>query len=100
MRSLERDIMDGCETAKRELGYNPTRFLQMVQQYGVYQSIKKLIAKREPSEGYTRLLLEKRTELSIEFHVVKYAELFDEDELQYCRGLLETNNIGDSKEFI
>lgn len=88
MKLLERDIMEGVETARRELGYNPTRFLQMVNQYGVYQSMKKLVAKKEPSEGYIKLLLHQRTELSVEFHVVKYAELFEEDEVIYCKELL------------
>jgi len=88
INSLERDMMNSCETAKRELGYNPTRFLQMTQKLGVYQSIKKLIAKREPSEGYIKLLLHQRTELSIEFHVVKYSVLFEEDEVIYCKDLL------------
>ena len=88
MKSLEKDILEGVETAKRELGYNPTRFLQMVRQYGVYDSMKKLIAKREPTEGYIKLLLHQRTELSVEFHVVKYAELFEDDEVRYCKELL------------
>ena len=91
MKSLEKDILESVETAKRELGYNPTRFFQMVRQYGVYDSMKKLIAKREPAEGYITLLLNDRKELSIEFHVVKYAELFGDDEVRYCKELLGEN---------
>ena len=88
MSLLERDIMDSIEISKSELKYNPTRFLQMIREYGVHTTIKKLIANRQPSEGYIRLFSEGRKELSIEFFVVKYAELFEEDEVAYCKELL------------
>ena len=90
LRLLERDIMESIEISKRELKYNPTRFLQMIQRHGVHTTIKKLIANKQPSDGYTRLLLEGRKELSIEFFVVKYADLFDESEVAYCKELLGT----------
>ena len=89
MGLLEHDIMEGIETCKRELKYTPTRYLQMIKEYGVHSTIKKLIANRQPSEGYVRLLLEGRKELSVEFLVVKYAELFEEDEVIYCKEILD-----------
>ena len=85
---LEHDVMESIEISKRELKYNPIRFLQMIRQYGVHATIKKLIASKQPSEGYIRLFSEGRTELSIEYLVVKYADIFEEDEVMYCKELL------------
>ena len=88
IKHLERDIMDCYEICKRELGYNPIRSQQMIKEHGALNTIKKLISKREPSEGFTTLYLAGRTELSFEYHVVKYADLFEEGEVLYCKEVL------------
>lgn len=49
MNSLEKqfnqDMINIYQTAKKELGYNATRFLQLISEVGGLQAAKKLISK-------------------------------------------------------
>lgn len=49
-----------------ELGYRPTRFLQMVQERGGIEAARDLIDRQTPSSGFTRLWELKRLDLSVE----------------------------------
>ena len=42
-------------TAKRELGYNATRFLQMISEQGGLSTARQLLWSEAPSEGFTTL---------------------------------------------
>lgn len=44
------------ETSKRELGYNATRFLQMVSEQGGLVTARQLLWSDTPSDGFTTLL--------------------------------------------
>lgn len=94
MQALEqaftRDLLDRCEAARRECGYNPARFVQMVAKYGGVQTAKELIRKRGVSDGFTTLQMCGRLDLTMEAAVVerKYAELFTDDEVNSCFALL------------
>ena len=91
---FENELIEKTLRAKKECGYNPTRYNQMIAQYGGLATAKKLIQKsiitNEPSEGYITLLLLGRVDLSMEESVVKpeYSELFNTDEIIYCENLL------------
>jgi len=54
---------------------------------GYYNATKKLITKPENTEGFTKLLLKGRTDLSIGNLVVqpKYESLFTKDEIKMCK---------------
>lgn len=77
-------------TAKKELGYNATRFMQLVSQIGGLQTAKQLIAKDAGTYGFGVLWEHKRLDLSIEAHVLKseYADLFSEAEKEICQNRL------------
>ena len=59
------------ETAKRELGYNATRFLQMISEQGGLTTAKQLLWSSAPSEGFTTLWERGRLDLTVEAHVLK-----------------------------
>ena len=78
-------------TAKKELGYNATRFLQLLSDKGGVKAAKILIAKDGRTDGFEILRNHKRLDLSVEAHVLKpeYNELFTDEERKMCRERLE-----------
>ncbi|TJX13003.1 hypothetical protein E9840_11275 [Tissierella creatinini] len=78
-------------TAKRELKYNATRFLQLVNEVGGLNAAKTLLAKDGGSSGFVELWEHGRLDLSMEAHVLKpeYNELFTENERKICKERLE-----------
>jgi hypothetical protein len=79
------------QTAKREIDYTPTYFLQMVSEYGGLKTAKRLIHKDKPSEGFTTLYLKNSLELSVEAHVIRpeFAPLFTTEEIAIARARLK-----------
>ena len=90
-KQFDHDMRDIYITAKRECGYNATRFLQMISDMGGLAAAKQLIHKEGGSDGFTTLWMCRRLDLSVEAHVLKpeYRELFTDDELKICRDRLE-----------
>lgn len=86
------DMMHIYVTAKKELGYNATRFLQMISKYGGLSTAHKLIATEGGTEGFTKLWEYGRLDLSVEAHVLKpeYEVLFSEEERNMCRERLKS----------
>lgn len=78
-------------TAKKELGYNATRFMQLVAQKGGLQAAKQLISKEGGTYGFEVLWENNRLDLSVEALVLKdeYAELFTSAERDICRNRLK-----------
>lgn len=64
-------MIDLYQTAKRDLGYNATRFIQMVSEHGGVATARNLIDAPTPSEGFTTLWENGRLDLSVEAHVLK-----------------------------
>jgi hypothetical protein len=54
-RRFHRAMISIYETAKRELGYNATRFLQMISEHGGLATVRQLLWSEAPSEGFTTL---------------------------------------------
>jgi hypothetical protein len=79
------------ETAKRELGYNATRFLQMISEHGGLAAARQLLGSDEPSEGFTTLWSHNRLDLTVEAHVLRqeYEALFTDADRQRARDRLE-----------
>ena len=79
------------ETAKRELGYNATRFLQMISEQGGLTTAKQLLWSSAPSEGFTTLWERGRLDLTVEAHVLKteFVPLFTDDDRDHARNRLE-----------
>ncbi|MBT2212884.1 hypothetical protein [Actinomadura sp. NEAU-AAG7] len=79
------------QTAKRELGYNATRFLQMVSHEGGVATAKRLLWSDAPSDGFTTLRDHGRLDLTVEAHVLRpeYERLFTDEDRQKARERLE-----------
>lgn len=80
-----RSIYDQCA----EFGYYPTYLLQLIAEQGGKGAASALLRK-PPSDGFARLALEQRLDLSVEALVLQPAwrNLFDADELRTARGRL------------
>lgn len=85
------DMQNIYKSAKKELGYNATRFLQLLSEKGGIMTAKILISKDGGTYGFEVLWEHKRLDLSIEAHVLKeeYRELFSDEERTICRERLE-----------
>lgn len=90
-KRFEQDMIDIYMTAKKECGYNASRFLQMLGAKGGLAAAKQLISKPGGTDGFATLWEHGRLDLSVEAHVLKpeYAELFTEEERRMCRERLE-----------
>lgn len=90
-KRFEQDIIDIYTTAKKECGYNASRFLQILGAKGGLAAAKQLISKPGGTDGFTTLWEHGRLDLSVEAHVLKseYAELFTDEERRMCRERLE-----------
>ncbi len=79
------------ETAKRELGYNATRFLQMISEQGGLTAARHLLWSDAPSEGFTTLWERGRLDLTVEAHILRdeFASLFTDEDRERARTRLE-----------
>lgn len=91
---FENELHDKMFIAKKECGYNPTYFNQMLAEIGGITTAKRLIEKAlatgNPSDGFTTLFLKGRLDLSMEDSVCKeeYQELFEKHEIEYFKKIL------------
>ncbi len=84
--AFHRDMLDIYARAAREIGYRPTRFLQLLEEIGGVAAAKRLLSK--PSyEGLATLWEKGRLDLSMEFLVLlpRYEGLFTEEERRVAR---------------
>lgn len=90
-QQFHNDMVEIYKTSKNELGYNATRFLQMLSEIGGFNTAKELIKKDDVSEGFIILWENGRLDLSVESYVLKdkYKELFSEKEIEICRKRLD-----------
>jgi hypothetical protein len=87
---FEADLWAGLEESKR-LGYNPTRFIQLVKQYGAMEATRMTVDTRYPAEGFVRLawdMVPRRPDLTSEQLVVNYPHLFSVDLVRKARDRL------------
>jgi hypothetical protein len=79
-RRFHRAMIGIYETAKRELGYNATRFLQMVSEHGGLVTARQLLWSDAPSDGFTTLWEHHRLDLTVEDHILRteFASLFSD----------------------
>lgn len=86
-RKFHEDMINIYKVANKELGYKPTRFLQLVSEKGGLKAAKILISKQGGTYGFEVLSEYNRLDLSVENYVLKaeYKELFTEDERKICK---------------
>ena len=82
------------DTAKRELGYNASRFIQMVCERGVVSAARQLARSQSPSDGFTFLWEHHRLDLTVEAHMLdeEYVSLFSDEDRR--RALDRLNQYG------
>ena len=80
------------QTSKRELGYNATRFLQMIMDQGGLAAARQLLWSDTPSDGFTTLWEHRRLDLSVEALVLlkEFAPLFSSDDHAQARARLQS----------
>ncbi len=90
-RQFHQAMVEIYETAKRDLGYNATRFLQMISEHGGLAAARQLLWTDQPSDGFTTLWSHHRLDLTVEAHVLKdeYASLFTDADREQARRRLE-----------
>ena len=90
-KQFEQEMVDIYMTAKKECGYNASRFLQMISAKGGLAAAKQLISKPGGTDGFTTLWEHGRLDLSVEAHVLKpeYSSLFTDSERKLCKDRLE-----------
>ncbi|GLY74091.1 hypothetical protein Airi01_023580 [Actinoallomurus iriomotensis] len=78
------------QTAKRELGYNAKRFIQMVSDQGGLATARQLLWSDQISDGFETLRQHGRLDLSVGAHVLKeeFAELFTDEDRRRARDRL------------
>lgn len=86
-RHFHLDMLAGAERLKREIGYNPTRFHQMIANYGGVGAAKALLTGADYSDGFTKLWEHKRLDVSVEAFVLLpwYEGLFSNEEKEAAR---------------
>lgn len=95
MRTLENkfdeDMKNIYFTAKKELKYNASRFIQLVSKEGGLKAAKQLISKSGGTYGFEVLWENNRLDLSVEALVLRaeYLELFTDGEREICRHRLK-----------
>jgi hypothetical protein len=63
---FHRECIEGSECLKREIGYNPTRFIEMIAEQGGPEAVRQLLRGRDASDGFTTLWEAGRLEMSVE----------------------------------
>jgi hypothetical protein len=85
--AFHQEMLDTYEKSVRAINYRPSAFLKLVNELGGVAAARRLLARDEPSDGFTTLRQHHRLELSVEALVLKpkYASLFTEAERARAR---------------
>lgn len=75
----------------RKIGYTPTYFLRMLSEHGGVETARRLINSDTPSEGFTRLWMMKRLDLTVESLALQpeWELLFSDEEREKARKRLK-----------
>ena len=98
---FHQDMVRGAQALQSQIGYNPSRFLQMVAEHGGVEASKRLLTGPDASDGFTVLWEHSRLEMSLEAFALLpwYAPLFTRSELRTARRRLEAHSF-DVDEFL
>lgn len=87
---FHRALVATYRRAKSEIGYNATRFIQLVSAAGGQEAARQLLQASAPSDGFTTLWEHGRLDLSVEAQVLRpeFQTLFTDAELEIARDRL------------
>ncbi len=90
-QEFDRVVRKMCRESGDQLGYRPSRFLQMVDRYGAVTTTRKLLRRQQTSDGLKRLVRAGRSDLTIEALVLqpRFARLFTAMERVYAQQNLD-----------
>ncbi|WP_169950080.1 hypothetical protein [Microbispora sp. H11081] len=90
-RRFHRAMVEIYQAAKRDLGYNASRFIQMVSERGGLATARQLLWSDQISDGFETLRSHGRLDLTVEAHVLKeeFAELFTEEDRRRAQDRLD-----------
>jgi hypothetical protein len=88
-------MVTGADRLKREIGYTPTRFNQMVAEHGGPEAVRLLLKGRDASDGFTTLWQHHRLEMSCEAFALLpwYQALFSAEERAVARRRLTEHDF-------
>jgi hypothetical protein len=95
-RQFHKAMVTVYEDAKRETGYNATRFLQMLSEQGGVASARQLLHSPHVSDGFTALWERRRLDLAVEAVVLRpeFQTLFSDDEREIAQDRLVSYGFG------
>lgn len=79
-REFEREMVRAIDQLHREIAYNATRWRQMIGEHGGVGAARRLLEGTDASDGFTRLWETQRLDMSVEWFVLVYVDLFTDDE--------------------
>ena len=90
------EMLAGADRLKKEIGYSPIRFNQMIAEHGGPEAVRLLLKGRDTSEGFTTLWESDRLEMSCEAIALLpwYEDLFSDDERAVARHRLTAHGFG------
>ncbi|MGG6345216.1 HNH endonuclease [Stenotrophomonas indicatrix] len=73
------DLLRDAALQAEKMGYRPTHFKRMLEQYGGYETVQRVLATGKPSDGFARLWELRRLDLSCEALIVetRWRQYFD-----------------------
>lgn len=79
---LENRVWNAINIMKKKYNYTPTIFINMINEHGVVEAIRRLINNPKPSSGYTKLYELKALNLSMEAIILEenWNNIFSEEE--------------------
>ncbi len=95
-RQFHKAMVEVYESAKRETGYNATRFIQMISEQGGVGTARQLLHSPQVSDGFTALWERHRLDLAVEALVLRpdFDSLFSDEEREIARERLASYGYG------
>ena len=92
-KKLQQEVIKNCKVAEKEYDCKMTRFLQTIERFGIVRTAQEIFRKGRTSDCFNRLAEAGHLELTMEAIIVKgeYAELFTDEQVNYCYELLCEN---------
>ncbi|MGG7177490.1 hypothetical protein ACQPU1_07865 [Clostridium paraputrificum] len=89
-KKLQLEVIKNCEIAEKECDCKMTRLLETIDRFGIVRTAQEIIRKGRTSDSFNKLAEEGHIKLTMEATIVKpkYAELFTDEEVNYCYDLL------------
>ena len=87
---FQNELIASCITAQQNYGCRITRMVNQIEQYGAVRTAHNLFGKGTLSDTFEELARQNRLDLTLEAIATKaeYADLFTDDEVNYCFSLL------------